>query len=190
MPVSCARRYRIAVGVLTSIVGVAGCGIIDGGDTDTSVVQTMVTSTAPVSMSVSSSGSSTSTMPIVDVDPRRFALPGMAGYYRWIYPGSPARTCGFYPAGGDMAAQCFVTFPAGAPEVRNGPFHGSPNEILISVGQVVRSIGEELPAPAKPLQPGERITVSGISCTALVGGIECTDDGAGFRFVDGRLREW
>lgn len=185
-----ARRRGIVVGVLTLTAGVAGCGVIDDDDDDPPVARTMVTSTAPVSMPASSNGSPSSTQQIVDVDPRRFALPESAGYYRWTYPGSPPRTCGFYPAGGDMAAQCFVTFPTGAPDVRNGPFHGSPNEILISVGQVVRSIGEELPTPAQRLQPGERITVSGISCTSLVGGIECIDADAGFRYVDGRLREW
>lgn len=125
---------------------------------------------------------STSTDSVVtEVAPADYATPGSPGYYRWKF--GTGRECAASPAG----IWCSVTFPSGTPDVRNDVFTGTPNSIHLTDEGTRATLTEGGPPGAQTLPVNSRITIDGLSCTAVTDGIECNGPAGGFSFVDGEL---
>ncbi|MFC0315673.1 LppP/LprE family lipoprotein [Gordonia phosphorivorans] len=124
---------------------------------------------------------STPSSTITEVAPADFATPGAAGYYRWKY--GTGKECAASPAG----IWCSVTFPPGTPDVRNDVFTGPPNSIHLTAAGTRATITEGGPPGAQTLPVNSRITIDGLSCTAVTDGIDCDGPDGGFTFIDGTL---
>lgn len=118
---------------------------------------------------------------VTEVAPADYATPGSAGYYRWKF--GTGRECAASPAG----IWCSVTFPSGTPDVRNDVFTGTPNSIHLTDEGTRATLTEGGPPGAQTLPVNSRITIDGLSCTAVTDGIECDGPAGGFSFVDGEL---
>lgn len=137
--------------------------------------------------STSSSVTSTTSEPQpIDVDPADYSF--AADRYRFKLDGSPVRECAIYPATG-TTVECSVTWPEGtnADPVQGSPFVGAPNTIVLAPDGYYPIIGEGGPPGAALLPVNSRISVDGVSCTAVPGGVECVNAVGGFSFVDGVL---
>lgn len=137
--------------------------------------------------STSQSATVTLTAPtpaITDVDLVDYAIAGSPGYFHWTYAGG--KECYSEAASNGRPARigCAATFPADTPSVKNDVFTGPPNTVVLTAASTEATINEGGPPGAKVLAPNTRISVEGMSCTALDKGIVCKSPGAGFS-IDG-----
>lgn len=134
----------------------------------------------------SSEASTTSTQRVVDADPADFAF--ATDRYRFKLDGSPLRECAIYPSPGTTVA-CSVTWPDGTPAapVQGSVFDGPPNTIVLSQDGYYPIVEEGGPPGAALLPVNSRLSVNGVSCTAVSGGVQCANANGGFSFVDGVL---
>ncbi|AVL98950.1 hypothetical protein C6V83_00275 [Gordonia iterans] len=131
---------------------------------------------------------------IVDVDPAEYEAPGYPGFYTWKYnQGDGEQICSLSPAhSGTSPASvvCFGEYPAGTPDVQNGPFTGPPNSVVLTVEGVQPSLNEGGPATPRSMPANHRISAYGLTCTTLTpNGVECVGPAASFRIDDGIVTE-
>lgn len=175
------KPYSVGLALAAAMVGlVAACG--DGPTKAESVA-----SRAPTVSTPSSAVSSTSTPAVVDLDPANYEYG--ADRYRFALDGTPLRECVIYPSAGTNV-ECSVAWPDGtsAAPVQGSVFDGPPNAIVLAPDGFYPLVSEGGP-PGAPLLPvNSRVSVDGVVCTAVDGGVECANSVAGFSFIDGELR--
>ena len=195
------RALPITAAAVAVVAATATGVYITAGGTDAPTTPAaspvMTPTTAPATNSVieppslAQVATATPEISVTDVDPDDFLYGQSPNNYRWAFSQSPLRECGVFEqgTGATLALTCEVTFPPGTPPVTDGFFSGPPNEIKIAPPTGPENMITEGGLPAnKTLLPNHRITVGGISCTALGdGGIDCSAPTGGFRFENGVL---
>ena len=122
---------------------------------------------------------------ISDADPAAYEY--ASDRYRFKLSGTPLREC-YIAVDADPTVSCSVAWPADTPAVSNGPFSGAPNTIVLKPDGYRPTIDEGGPPGAELLPENTRIQVGSASCTAVPGGVECSNgEDVGFSFVDGEL---
>lgn len=142
--------------------------------------------TTSVQPTSSEAASTTSAPRVIDADPADYAF--ATDRYRFKLEGSPTRECAIYPSPGTTVA-CSVTWPDGTPAtpVQGSSFDGPPNTIVLSQDGYYPTVEEGGPPGAALLPVNSRVSVDGASCTAIPGGVQCTNATGGFSFIDGVL---
>jgi serine/threonine protein kinase, bacterial len=152
---------------------------------DTATARPKITSNAPVQPTLA---------PVVDVDPSEYEINELPGHYMFAYAEDPAISeCSIFPTASSDSApsglECDIPFPERTPPVSTYPFTGKPNAVSIyppngpenTISEGSRFVGITLPA-------NHRITLGGVSCTALAGGgVDCSAPTGGFRYAGGVL---
>ncbi|MBM7367914.1 hypothetical protein [Gordonia hydrophobica] len=127
----------------------------------------------------------------VDVDPADYTVDGHSGRYRWSYSRKPLRECALTTATDQVPPQvtCSAPYPPEAPTISVDGFTAAPNAVVLTGEGARATIIEGGPEVAKPLPAGKRLTVGGLSCTALPhDSISCTASDAWFTVENGVLR--
>ena len=175
------KPHAAGLALAAAVVGlVAACG---DGSTE---ADPPVASTSSTALPTSSAVSSTNEPSIVDVDPADYAYG--TDRYRFALAGSPLRECVIYPSDGTNV-ECSVTWPDGTPAapVQGSVFDGPPNAIVLAPDGFYPIVSEGGPPGAALLPMNSRVSVDGVNCSAVKGGVECANPVGGFSFVDGVL---